>query len=883
MKDDNTPTVTARTRRPTPHMRLRLEKAKKIQGIGARAKAKKAALKEQRAKDGETMHSTGTIHNVPSPKKNTLAKPPVPPSKFKKRQICKSWLPTHLFHAKRAHMTPPKEPLWRFAIPITPNEKSYKATHRAGSMRGCIAWDMSYMSTIGIEGVEPSLLGLLRSLGLPEGQLVSKQGSKWRNGTRYWTGWMRERDATDVWIAKVQVIWCANKEQQQAPDQDQAIVLEESVIRAEAGDGERDSDQDEAMDHGQAIDQELAKNQRDDIDEEIGSGRKEAADQQRVASSSQAAAKNTKVKHRRRMVLRVHPSGFLQLWNEVLKVSKMQRPPALVEDLRFEIGSIEIMGPGATEALVRALKPTIANTNGAKSALNIGSLWASLAAITNPASVPANAILGLDICDPRLHHPPRTIAPTHSIGSDELLQILSSWPPDNLPSPPSLFDRNARLTASRLLPSQKSINRRKGDALPGQYPSALPTDPQIPVLLLASRSENTTDGQGSWTVLLPWKCVLPVWYSLMYYPLSSGGTPRFGGLREIQQMSFEQDIPWFPGDFPGTKAGWEWELRERDKRKANWEKRPKGKRIEWDNVDLGNGKKGEIGMGWACDWDRLFERAGVPASALEDDAGTIKVTGQGQASQPVRVSEVAQQPEVAELPEVTKELEGAKTSKAPKASKGAQVPKDGTTAKDLTAIKKAKATQTPSYDLRQIPPPQLPSMSDLPSPRTLITIIIILLNRGSPTACARIYKLPTSNSALRSAWLQQVPPPRKRSANHSHPKSPRNVSNKKAHPSDARALLASSLLHPDPSTPHHSSEGIPRAGHPDYPIVPDEEDLIGFVTTGNYNLGDGRGTAIGSIALEKVMGDIKAGGKGGLCIVREAGVGMGRIARWSLA
>ncbi|KAL9103294.1 MAG: hypothetical protein Q9187_009022, partial [Circinaria calcarea] len=614
----------------------------------------------------------------------------------------------------------------------------------------------------------------------------------------------------------------------------------------------------------------LAKDQRDDIDEE------------KVSAQNEAASKKTKAKHRRRMFFRVHPSGFLQLWNEVLKVSKMQRPPALVEDLRFEIGSIEIMGPEATEALVGALKPIIANTNGAKSALNIGSLWTSLAAITNPASVPANAMLGLDICDPRLHHPPRTIAPTHSVGSDELLQILSSWLPDNLHSVPSLFDRNARLTASRLLPSQKSINRRKSDALPGQYPSTLPTDPQIPILLLASRSENTTHGQGSWTVLLPWKCVLPVWYSLMYYPLSSGGTPRFGGLREIQQLSFEQDMPWFPGDFPGTKAGWEWELRERDKRKANWEKRPKGKRIEWDSVDLGAGRKGEIGMGWACDWERLFDRLSIPSSALGDEAGTLKVTDQGQASQPVRVSEVVQQPEGAEAPGVIKGLEGAKTSKSPKAPKEARVPKDGTIAKDLAPSKKAKVTQIPSYNLRQIPSPHLPSMSDPPSPRTLITITITLLHRGSPTACARIYRLPTSNPALHSAWLQQVLPPRRRSANHSHPRSPRNIPNKKAHPSDARASLASSLLHPPTSTPHLSSDGIPQAGHPDYPIVPGEEDLIGFVTTGNYNLGEGRGTAVGSVALERVTKEIKEGGKGGICIIREAGWGVGRIARWSL-
>ncbi|KAL9116366.1 MAG: hypothetical protein Q9187_007108 [Circinaria calcarea] len=346
-------------------------------------------------------------------------------------------------------------------------------------------------------------------------------------------------------------------------------------------------------------------------------------------------------------------------------------------------------------------------------------------------------------------------------------------------------------------------------------------------------------------------------------------------------MSFEQDMPWFPGDFPGTKAGWEWELRERDKRKANWEKRPKGKRIEWDSVDLGAGRKGEIGMGWACDWERLFERLGVPSSGLGDDAGTLKVTGQGQASQPVRVSEVAQQPEGAEAPEMTKGLEGAKTSKSSKASKGARVPKDGTTAKDLAASKKAKATQTP-YDLRQAFPPHLRSLSDPPSPRTLITITITLLHRGSPMACARIYRLPMSNPALHSAWLQQVLPPRRRSANHSHPRSPRNISNIKAHPSDARASLASSLLHPPISTPYISSDGIPQAGHPDYPIVPSEEDLIGFVTAGNYNLGEGRGTAIGSVALERVMREIKGGGKGGICIIREAGLGVGRIARWSL-
>ena len=46
---------------------------------------------------------------------------------------------------------------------------------------------------------------------------------------------------------------------------------------------------------------------------------------------------------------------------EILKVAKVQRPPAMVEDLRFEIGSIEVTGPGSTEALTGVLHPVQPN------------------------------------------------------------------------------------------------------------------------------------------------------------------------------------------------------------------------------------------------------------------------------------------------------------------------------------------------------------------------------------------------------------------------------------------------------------------------------------------------------------------------------------------
>lgn len=67
--------------------------------------------------------------------------------------------------------------------------------------------------------------------------------------------------------------------------------------------------------------------------------------------------------------------------------------------------------------------------------------------------------------------------------------------------------------------------------------------------------------------------------------------------------------------------------------------------------------------------------------------------------------------------------------------------------------------------------------------------------------------------------------------------------------------------------------------------MPDEKDIIGFVTTGEFNLAEGKGVAIGSVLVSRVVEGIRiskeACDKGGrLCIVRNAGEKIGRLARW---
>ena len=765
MKDDKTPTVDPSKRKPrTSRGRLRAETAKRL-GILA---AKKKAMK---GKSGDKVAGIETRPARPKIRKNKLNEPPKPKSKFRKRQIHKTWLPTHMWHAKRARMTEPKNPLWRFSIPLTSTEKSYRPTHRAGGARGAVAWDMSYMSTIQLQGPTTSLEKLLKAMGVTEKWLWEEKGTKWRHGKRTWSGWL-SRNITDkpVLIGPSSIFWCPTDQQ-----------------------------------------------------------------------TGDEPANKTKKPPSFRVFVRIHPSAFLETWAEIFRLSKLQRPTIHIEDLRFEIGSIDITGPGSTEALLGILHPYNQSEDNMEPHAKT---FRSLAGVTNPGSLPSNSLLAFSIMDPRLRYPPRPVKMPNT--SDEeanfaLFDMLSAWPVDSSTGSPALFDRDTRFKATRL-PAQKSLNRRKALSQPGDYPSIQATDFPIPIMLLTSRPAAPS-AQGTWTLLAPWKCILPIWYGLVHYPLLSGGNPRFGGLQELRQIHFEQGVPWFPVDFPGTKSGFIWETEERVKRKKEWEKRPKGKRVEWDSLDLGEGRKGEIGQGWACDFERVLGVMSLP------DSGKSVDTSQ----------------------------DTPKTPESP--PKEAQLPIEHVHKNFFSSV---------------LSSPKL----ELPSPSAVATVRIILTSRGIASPCARIYRLPLSKSSqdssmtrsnaqatTREQWLSLLP-----STSNSKPlpnpnsKAAKNLGRIPLNtplPQRVRLLAQSLLQQPPLPYPANKEEGDGN------PLVPDEEDLIGFVTTGEFNLAEGKGVAVGTVFLSKIIegfrrDGMKGGKDGRLCIVRNAGEKIGRLAGWEV-
>ncbi|KAG8167544.1 hypothetical protein KVR01_003233 [Diaporthe batatas] len=834
---DNTPTVVAGKRKPkTTRARIRLEAARRLGILADKKRKRKLREAKARAKAsggaGAKEEASAAFKQLietrparPKIRRNLLNDPPKPKAKFRKRQIEKTWLPTHLWHAKRARMTPPKDPLWRFAIPITPNEKVYRATHRAASIQGAVVWDMSYMSTIGMYGHGPGVERTLRSLGLSHDSLWDDRGKKWRDGRRKWSGMISRQAGGDTrrQIGPATIIW---NPRPVATDRHASDAAETDHLK-----------------------------------------RPERVERQ--------------------LFVRVHPSCFLEVFDLLVSLTKREQPRLYIEDLRFEIGSIELVGPGTAEALSGILAPYYSSEK-SKEAHTMQPEF--LAGINNTAAPQNDIVWGFCAQDSRLRYPPRTVqsqAPGKepAAGAPNTAHVTSD---QEKPRPFLLFDRDARFKAASF-PSQKSINRRKGSNPPGQPLSVTPADPPFPMVLFTSRGAATKHSQVSWTLLAPFKCILPIWYSLVHYPMSTGGNPRVGGLDELRQVTFEQGMPWFPGDFPGTNAGVDWELDQRAKRKADWAKRPKSKRVAWESLDLGAGRKGEIGIGWACEFERLF------GLQLHEENCSFDKKHRN-ANSPPRI-----RPEEKEAMDVDGG-EAASTQENPSATDQGE-PKF----KQKSSTAQAPHPLMLIHHLRKHTFNALVSgvVNGTPPPYSIVTIKLTVLGRGVARPCARIYRLPARNDTpiastqpevpatqppsqikelppdLRDQWLAQVhgSPAKTRSSTDKSGNQPRRF------PAGAgfeaqKVLLAQTLLTSEIPFPPQKTAG----GSGDHPLVPGEEDLIGYVTKGEFCLAQGQALAIGSISAERALEALRTGAEkeGRICVVRNAGEEVGWVARWDL-
>ncbi|EFX02938.1 ribonuclease p complex subunit [Grosmannia clavigera kw1407] len=557
-------------------------------------------------------------------------------------------------------------------------------------------------------------------------------------------------------------------------------------------------------------------------------------------------------------LLRVHPTIFSHVWTTLVAVVRRRHLAVTIQDLRMDIGSIELTGSCAVDALLALLRPCRPDDPQAADFLQLRAVDASALA---PAS---GAMLAFDVQDPRYDV---------EEGNEQKVGHLdpasaAEWPASsNVTRQPSgLFDDTLRRQAA-WMPSQQSLDRRRGKLPVNSRLLSTPSDRPIPVILAvagaaiplspAAPSVSSSHTSPSWTLLAPRGCIDVFWRVLHRQSLrSSGRRPLLAGLDEDRFVALERGQPWFPADFPGTPAGWDWELDSRRAAKVAWDKTPPAKRPQWSAVDLGGTKKGELGSGFACDWEHLF---GVdPVSTAVATA-----TDSNSASADLPPEEV--QFEALRLPcDLVREMHHV-------------------TWADL---------RTAAACLRLPSPQEQQQQPVWRKPFALATVSVEMLGRGTPLARARIYRLPTDDADRRRLWRALAD----NDSHHGH-QTQQNTMRRMPPGADMatrKRLLAQSLL--ETPLPYPASS-LAQARQQHLPL-PDATDLIGFVTSGAQRFQTGKGFAIGHVAAQKLAeamvaaeADVqqqqqqrqhKKQTAARLCIVRNVGETVGWLARWTV-
>ncbi|XP_012149101.1 POP1 ribonuclease P/MRP subunit isoform X2 [Megachile rotundata] len=104
------------------------------------------------------MTKSGLPPKIKRPSRKYRRRPRNLLSEYNRRQRTKIWLETHIWHAKRFHMTEK----WGYRIASYANDKCFKANYRAVA-RHCLMQDISYYTCVEINGPEEILKETLKS------------------------------------------------------------------------------------------------------------------------------------------------------------------------------------------------------------------------------------------------------------------------------------------------------------------------------------------------------------------------------------------------------------------------------------------------------------------------------------------------------------------------------------------------------------------------------------------------------------------------------------------------------------------------------------------------------------------------------------------------
>lgn len=227
--------------------------------------------------------------------------------------------------------------------------------------------------------------------------------------------------------------------------------------------------------------------------------------------------------NRGKVMVRVHAQDYDYIFRWLGK-------SYVLEDCRYAIGSIDVIGPSALTELSKILHLVNNNLH-----------WDSVCSLTDHRDIAVGTTYTFDIHDPRLWKQPLT-KPSPAKESDAAKVIKANT--ENHVDLSQLFTTHGRSKSYENMLPVKELNKkfREAGSMSNSVSQEVITKSSIPVVVIKT--------MVGWTVLVPWYWVLPVWIKLVRLP-----KVHPGGYQQLYQINFENYRPTYPYDFPWLTAG----------------------------------------------------------------------------------------------------------------------------------------------------------------------------------------------------------------------------------------------------------------------------------------------------------------------------------------
>uniref|UniRef100_A0A182YC71 Uncharacterized protein n=1 Tax=Anopheles stephensi TaxID=30069 RepID=A0A182YC71_ANOST len=149
---------------------------------------------------------SGVSEKKKRPSRKFRRKPKNLLKEYERRKRTFVWMETHVWHAKRFHMTS----RWGYKIPLTPCNKSYRSSYKA-TTKHCLLYDMSYEGCVEVSGEEPVLReGFRRLCSDRLGLTVTAKA--YMAGQRAGYVWLYEDGAYPYnCLGRVRIVWRSSR------------------------------------------------------------------------------------------------------------------------------------------------------------------------------------------------------------------------------------------------------------------------------------------------------------------------------------------------------------------------------------------------------------------------------------------------------------------------------------------------------------------------------------------------------------------------------------------------------------------------------------------------------------------------------------------------